>query len=173
MTLARTLQQTAPVSLLARKARRLGLGSLDELISLAVARGCRHYPSLTEIPPADPGQERLPNDELAILLLSGSQRYEPMAIRCAAQLSRSPGIDPHRLAFLAIKEKAQRPLSHIARAGLEHDPQGRAFWTRVLDGLGPMQPRAEPHLPHWTRFVSMPGYQRGANASTTWLVPRP
>lgn len=173
MTLAQVLQQTAPVSLLARKAARLGVASLDAQRSLAVARGCRHYPSQAEFLPNDPGLDQLPNDELAILLLSGSQTYDPMAIRCAAQLLRSPEIDPRRLVFLAIREKTQRPLLHIARAGFEHDSDGRSFWKQILDHLGPSDARPEPHLPHWTRFVSLPGYQRGANPSATWLAPNP
>lgn len=171
MTLAQVLQETAPVSLLAKKASRLGLATLDAQLSLAVARGCRHYPSRTESPPQDPGLDRLPNDELAILLISGSQVYDPMAIRCAAQLMGSPEIDPRRLAFLAIKEKAQRPLCHIATAGFRHDPAGRVFWDQVLDHLDPMDSRSEPELPHWTRFVSMQGFHRGKGASTTWLTP--
>lgn len=172
MTLAQVLQQTTPVSLLARKAARLGIATLDAQLSLAVARGCRHYPSRSQTPPRDPGLDQLPNDELAILLLSGSQDYDPIAIRCAAQLMRSPEIDPRRLAFLAVKEMAKRPLYHIAVAGSEHDPEGHAFWNLVLDSLGTMLPRPEPDLPHWTRFVSMPGYQRGKTAAGSWLVPR-
>ncbi|RYZ70812.1 MAG: hypothetical protein EOP09_05565 [Proteobacteria bacterium] len=120
----------------------------------------------------DPGSQVLSNEELAILLLSGSQKYNLTAVRCAAQLLRSPDVDPKRLAFLAIKEKSERPLRHIAWAGLEHDPEGRPFWESVLDRLGQAPPRVENDLPHWTRFVSMPGYQRGKVAATKWLVPQ-
>lgn len=170
MTLAETLQQTAPISLLAMKARRLGLGSVDALLSLAVKRGCRHY-CATDETVVDPGLGRLGNDELAILLLAGSLEYKPNAIRCAAQLMRAPGIEPERLAFLAIREKSQRALWHIANAGLAHDPEGLPFWQKIMESLGPMETREEPVLPHWSRFVSMPGYQRGGHTPARWLVP--
>jgi len=151
----------------------MGFENLDKLISLAVLRGCRHYPSRMDPPPHDPSRHRFPDDELAILLLSGSQEYDLMAIRCAAQLLRAPGIDPRRLAFLAVKEKVQRPLIHIAKSGVRHDSEGRIFWDEILKQLGSPVVRNEPDLPHWTRFVSMPGYQRGNALSTTsWLTPR-
>ena len=162
---------TAPVSPLRRKARRLGIDSVDSMIALAVARGCRHYAPAAQALESPPGLSDLTNEELTILLLSGENPYEPTAIRCAAQLARSPDVDPTRLAFQAVKEKTERVLAYIARSGIVHDCEGQGFWTRVLARFPRTEARQEPELPHWSRFASMPGLQRGGQAPTIWLTP--
>lgn len=172
-TLAQTLAITTPVSPLLRKARRLGLPGVESFIALAIDRGCRHYVSPISSPSPAPAFNELSDEELTVLLLLGENRYDPTAIRCAAQLARSPRVDPERLARLARMEKVERVLSHIARAGLHHDSEGCEFWRRLLDRVPAMPDRAEPHLPHWTRFVSAPGRQRRGIAPTRWLVPTP
>jgi hypothetical protein len=170
-TLAQTLETTTPVSPLLRKARRLGIRSVEDMIHLAATRGCRHY--RLGNPPADldVSAASLGDDELTILLIIGENAYEPTAIRCAAQLSRSPRIQPASLARLAVMEKCERVLTHIARAGVNHDPEGSRFWRDLLDRLPAVPARQESTLPHWTRFVSMPGIQRSGIAPTRWLIP--
>lgn len=173
VTLAQTLGTTTPVSPLLRKARRMGIRTIGEMIALAVSRGCHHYPAVlspSEIPSAASG---ISDEELTILLILGENTYDPNAIRCAAQLARSPANRPERLAKLAIMENCQRVLSHIARAGVEHDPEEPDFWKQLLFHLSSPAPRKEPALPHWSRFVSMPGLQRHGPAPSRWLVPRP
>lgn len=173
-TLAETIAITTPASVLVRKARRLGVGSIDSMIALAVSRGCRHYSSGVEQSGSPIGRDLLSDEELAIILLAGENPYNPTAIRCAAQLARSPHVDPVNLARLARLEKTDRVLTHIARAGRRHDPAGKTLWQTVLDHLPEHPERSEPDLPHWTRFVSMPGRQRhGAKRPVTWLVPTP
>lgn len=172
-TLAQTLSTTAPVSVLLRKARRLGLPDLPSLIALAAGRGCRHYSNGGEGKTTTPSLEDLPNDELAILLIAGENPYDPIAIRCAAQIARAQDVEPGRLARLAVMEKTIRVLSHIARAGAEHDTEGADFWRGILEHLPQQAIRKEPDLPHWTRFVSMPGRQRHGIAPVRWLVPQP
>ena len=169
-TLAQTLQTTTPVSALLRKARRLGLRDEDDFITLAVSRGCTHYRAAAKDTVPD-CQTTLGNDELCILLLNGENSYNPMAIRCDAQIARSPDIRPRHLARLAIMEKCERVLAHIARAGIAHDPQGQAFWSEVLDSLPDQPPREESNLPHWSRFVTMPGIQRRGMVPPSWLTP--
>jgi hypothetical protein len=169
-TLAQALQSTTPVSLLLRKARRLGLVDLQDFITLAVQRGCTHYQAFAK---SDAGfhDVALDNHELTILLLIGENAYDPTAIRCAAQLARSPENQPARLARLAIMEKCERVLAYIARAGVAHDPDGCGFWNEILRLL-PVQPaRDTTRLPHWSRFVSMPGIQRHGPVAATWLTP--
>ena len=172
-TLAQTLAVTTPVSPLLRKARRLGLRSVEDMISLAVSRGCFHYAA--GAPPLlnPPSRQDLGDDELTILLILGENAYNPSAIRCAAQLARSSHIQSARLSQLAVMEKTERVLAHIARAGVGHDPEGAPLWRDVLDRLQRATPRPEPMLPHWTRFVSMPGRQRSGPAPIHWLVPSP
>jgi hypothetical protein len=172
-TLAQTLATTTPVSPLLRKARRLGLRDIHDLIALAVARGCSHYAANTRPISTLPSADALGDDELTILLIVGENAYEPTAIRCAAQLARSPRIEATRLARLAMMEKCERVLAHIARAGTLHDSEGSRFWTDLLNHLSTSTAREEPELPHWTRFVSMPGIQRSGVAPIRWLVPRP
>ena len=172
-TLAQALAITTPVSPLLRKARRLGVREIDGLMALAVNRGCRHYAPAVSSPVSSISADDLSDEELTILLLAGENRYEPMAVRCAAQLARSPAVSPSRLARLARMEKTERVLCHIARAGLRHDSEGAEFWKTLLQCLPAQAPRDEPNLPHWTRFVSMPGWQRGKTISPCWLVPRP
>jgi len=172
-TLAQALHTTTPLSPLLRKARRLGVRSVNDMIRLAVERGCRHYAPRPDARSLSIPSATLGDDELTILLLVGENPYEPAAIRCAAQLARSPHVDPAQLARLAIMEKCERVLTHIARAGAEHDPDGTSFWIDLLHRLPAAPPREEPALPHWSRFVSIPGIQRSGLAPIRWLVPRP
>lgn len=172
-SLAATLGTTTPVSALVRKARRLGIRGLSAAMHLAVERGCRHYLPVVSGPVPSVPRSALPDDELAMLLLCGEHPYDVMAIRCAAQLARSPDVKPGRLALLAVREKAEPVLAHIARAGAAHDEAGRAFWQEVLARLPTVPNRDHPALPHWTRFVSMPGRQRTRVLPPTWLVPAP
>lgn len=171
-TLAQSLSTTCPVSPLLRKARRLGLSGVDSMIQLAANRGCRHYSREgSQCPDLDVAD--LSNTELTILLLVGENPYTPDAIRCAAQLARSPGIDPRKMARLAVMEKCEKVLSHIAWSGAHHDADGEPFWLDLLSHLdvqaGEIQ---QGTLPHWSRFVSMPGIQRGGAAEATWLTPK-
>lgn len=163
---------TNPVSSLLRKARRLGIRDMDDMLALANRRGCRHYsrPPRGELPPA--AAQTLSDSELTVLLLLGENTYDPTAIRCAAQLARSPEVESAQLARLAVMEKCERVLAHIARAGIAHDQSGVAFWQDLLDRLPAHPARSEPNLPHWSRFVSMPGIQREGVAPTRWLVPQ-
>lgn len=171
-TLAQTLAMTTPVSALLRKGRRLGIRGVDAMIALAAARGCGHY--ATETPPRNPPHRtELSDDELTILLIIGENSYHPTAIRCAAQLARSPHVRVDKLARLARMEKCERVLGHIARAGAEHDSEGASFWRDLLTRISAPAPRPETHLPHWSRFVSMPGRQRHGIAPHRWLVPNP
>lgn len=169
-TLAQTLGTTTPVSPLLRKARRLGIANVADMISLAASRGCFHYRQDHQNPPVI-ACDQLTNEELVTLLLIGENSYEPTAIRCAGQLARSPDVDPGRLARLTILEKTGRVLSHIVRHGIEHDPDGKPFWQDLLARLPEFPARPEPALPHWSRFVSMPGIQRSGPIPVRWLIP--
>ena len=172
LTLANALGCTSPVSLLRHKAMRLGIHSLAAAIGLAVTRGCRHYANPEGEPiPTTPGREKLSDEELVMLLLVGDYPCDLQAVRCAAQLARAPGIVPSILVDLAVKEKATRTLAHIARAGIAHDSTGKEFWQEVLRLSGEPAHRAEPALPHWSRFVAMPGLQRNGQVAAHWLVP--
>jgi hypothetical protein len=172
-TLAQQLGESTPVSWLAKKFQRLGVNGLETAIALAALRGCRHYQPQRPLECHDPGRDLLSDEELTIFLISGSNPYEPTAIRCAAQLARSPHVDPRKLAHLARQTKSERVLSAICHAGVTHDRTGTAFWKAVLSFLPSMPIRPEPMLPHWSRYVSMPGFQRHGQALPQWLTPAP
>jgi len=172
-TLAETIAMTTPVSHLLRKARRLGIRDTGDMLALAATRGCHHYARNSEAQPSSVSRNELSDAELTMLLLLGENKYDPSAIRCAAQLARSPFIDPVKLGRLAVMEKCERVVAHIARAGIEHDPQGFQFWNQLLQQISSPKARSEPDLPHWSRFVSMPGIQRSGSAVTRWLSPNP
>lgn len=170
-SLAQALSTTCPVSPLLRKARRLGLSTVDSMIALAAKRGCRHYSQEGyRCPDLDTGD--ISNEELTILLLLGENHYSPDAIRCAAQMAREPSMNAGKLARLAVMEKCERVLSYIAQAGMDHDADGHAFWCQLLSLLPQQEPISSAALPHWSRFVSMPGIQRGGMASPQWLTPQ-
>src|ERR1700722_20365404 len=86
-TLAQDLGEISHCSVLLRSARALGLNSASEFIRLAVSRGCRHYAPSFPALENDPGIQAISNEELVSLLLLGSNEYQPIAIRCAAQLA--------------------------------------------------------------------------------------
>ena len=171
MRLADRLQCTVHCSLLQRKARQLGLVTVEEAIALAIERGCAHYRGTTRATAPRIAHEQLSNTELVALLLLNQQSYSPTAIRCAAQLARAPDLTPEGLALVARKERIERQLAHIAKAGVQHDDQAMEFWQRVLDLLDSSPREREDHFPHWSRFVSSPGRQRGQMIKPIWLKP--
>jgi len=166
-TLAQELRQTSHRSPLLWSARALGLNSTEDFIRLAVARGCYHYGP--GFPPSDndPGRDVISNEDLVALLLLGSNEFEPFAIRCAAQLISS--CDVKQLAFLARRERVERPLAYIARAAIKHDVIHDGFWRSLLDLIGEQPPIREGVMPHWSRFVSQTGVTRDGPGIISWL----
>lgn len=173
VTLNQSLHQTSHHSPLVRKAAHYGLHDIEGLIHLAVLRGCRHYQDTV---PArmvqDPGQGGMSDDELSILLLHGNYRYEPMGVRCAAQLLKSSFISPARVAFLAIQERCETPLRYITSKAMEHDQEDLARWEEMFDALGEHgAPPVSGVLPHVSRFMINAGIHRGQIIPPQWLQP--
>jgi hypothetical protein len=166
-TLAKELGEVSHCSALLRNASRIGLKSVSDFVGLAVARGCRHY--APAFPPfeKDPGFALLSNEELVALLLLGSNEFEPIAIRCAAQLTSR--CDVRLLAKVAKRERIGRSLLYIANAGSVHDPANRDFWDQLISLLGEQRPVADGILPHWSRFVSQTGVTRYGGGNVQWL----
>lgn len=166
-TLAQRLGENSHCSILLRKARGLGINSYEDFVRLAVARGCSHYAGIYPEIENDPGLEIISNEELVALLLLGSNEFEAMAIRCAAQLAG--GCDAKRLAHVARRERVSRPLAYIARAGSAHDSLRKDYWDQLLTLLGEQPPVADGLLPHWSRFVSQTGVTRNGGGNVQWL----
>jgi hypothetical protein len=172
--LATRLGETHHVSVLLRRARALGLARLPDLIALAVKRGCDHYRGMVpEADVEDPGMAKMTNEELAVALLLGEHPFDATAVRCAAQLLSGDGIDPGRVAHLARRERCERVVAYIARAGVQHDEHGGPFWGKLLEGLPPRRSIPDGTLPHWTRFAALTGVQDGVRRlKSSWLRPK-
>jgi hypothetical protein len=175
VTLARCLGEPTHRSLQQRKLERRGIRTTEELVALAVQRGCIQYQNGIEVP-LIPKQE-LPNEKLAALLLSGSQSYNPRLIRAGAQLLSDPAINLKMLVFEAAKERALLPLAYIAQCGQKVEPDN-PFWNRLLREIEAnprnrnWKPIAPGLLPHPSRFTLQMGYRAGRKcASTVWLRP--
>jgi len=152
-TLNQMLGMTYHLSPLRRKLIRLGLADFKEWQTLAVQRGCTHYPTVSA-PVDDPGFEILSNEELGLVLLLGELPYDPQAIRIAAQLL-SGVIDVDEVLAIAERERLEyllhRMAGDILSFGIEHEN-----WRRILEST---KPRDFPVgvLPHRSRYVADQG----------------
>lgn len=172
-TLARRLGDTAHVSgLPIRLARLSGAGDrLPEwLLKTAVERGAKHYqrdfdPSL---PPDNPA---ILDEEIGVALCLGQMPDEPWLIRAAAQLLSSPRVEPERLVRLAVMERVEPVLLHIA-AACERVSETLEPWATLRRRLHPRRTVRTNALPHWTRFAILPGLTRDGYAPPQWLTRR-
>lgn len=160
MPLAHLLGSTPHVSPLLRKARRLGYAEADDLLDLAVARGCRHYaPSGGEKEAVrECGRDCFTNEELAVALVSGSLEGDAHHVRVAAQLLGAPGVSAAKVARLARMERCVPIIHYIAEAGLRENSEEPSFWKALLEKLPASAPIPEGRMPHQSRFMSQPGW---------------
>ena len=181
-TLARRLGTTAHLSALLMKVRRLGLVDPTDLERLAVSRGLRYYDShgdsSRELPrtstfPGNAGESGLSNEELAVALLSPSALYSQQRLRMGAAMLAAEGNRPESIASLALRERCETVVRHIALCGHEVEPQN-PFWDRLLALLPATDFSPKPDaLPHPTRFVAMTGITRsGVGNLKQWIRPR-
>ena len=173
VTLARCLGEPTHRSVQQRKLEHRGIRTTEELVALAVRRGCTQYENGIEVPAVP--QSELPNENLAALLLSASQPYNPRLIRAGAQLISDPAVDLKTLLLEAAKERALLPLAYIARCGQKVEPDN-PFWDRLVREIEAnprnRKPIAPGLLPHFSRFTLQMGYRSGRKcASTVWLRP--
>src|SRR5712692_7647434 len=85
----------------------------DWLLKIAIQRGADHYrrefdPSL---PPDSPA---ISDEEIGVALCLGEHPYELDHLRAAAQLLSSPRVNAARLCRLAVQERCEPTLLHIA-----------------------------------------------------------
>ena len=173
MPLAHLIGATPHLSPLLRKARHLGYANPDDLLHLAVARGCRHYkPSDSSSESIrDCGRKRFSNAELAVALLSGSLEGDARHVRVAAQLLGAPDVSVSKVARLAQMERCVPILRYIAEAGYREDQAGQSFWKLLLESLPEAGPIKEGRMPHPSRFMSQPGWSPPSRPSrhASWL----
>jgi hypothetical protein len=173
VTLARCLGEPTHRSLQQRKLERRGIRTTEELVALAVQRGCTQYQNGIQVPVVP--ESELPNESLAALMLSASQPYNPRLIRAGAQLISDPAIHLKKLLFEAAKERALLLLAYIARCGQKAEPDN-LFWRWLIreTEANPRhrKPIAPGLLPHPSRFTLQMGYRsRRKCAFTVWLRP--
>jgi hypothetical protein len=171
-TLAQKLGDVTHVSPLLRRIRELS-GCPEErvaewLLKCAVARGASHYERefAPDLPADNPA---LTNEELGVALCLGHHPFDPMLIRAAAQLLSAPDTNPETLARLAVMERCEPILLHIAQAPERVAPAQEPWAVLRADLSNRHRVRVEA-LPHWSRFVSQTGVTAfGGPPRIDWL----
>jgi hypothetical protein len=170
-TLARRLGDTPHVSgLLRRIARDSGADNrvADWLLKVAVQRGARHYQRDFD-PALPPDAPAITDEEIGIALCLGEQPYDLDRIRAAAQLLSSPRVDAARLCRLAVQERCEPVLLHIAQLAERFAPTLHP-WAYVRQHLPARPVPPTDALPHWSRLVSHTGVSaHGGPPRTDWL----
>jgi hypothetical protein len=173
--LAKRLGDTAHVSPLLRKICQLSGCTEDRvgewLLKCAVRRGASHYERDF---PADlpPDNSDLSNEELAVALCLGQHPYNSAFIRAAAHLLSSTHSDAPRLAKLAVMERTEPVLLHIATNAARFAPSAQP-WAYLLGHLPHRLSYPPEALPHWSRFVSQTGVTPfGGGPDIKWLWRR-
>jgi hypothetical protein len=170
-TLAWRLGEVPHVSgLLRRLARSSGAGNrvTEWLFKVAVERGARHFErELDASLPAD--CRDITDEEIGIALCLGEQPYDLDRLRAAAQLLSSPEVGASRLCRLAIQERCEPVLLHIANLAGRFSPELHP-WALVRRHLPPRAVSRTDALPHWSRLVSHTGVSaHGGPPRTDWL----
>ena len=141
------------------------------LLKIAVERGAKHYqrefdPSL---PPDNPA---ISDEEIGIALCLGQHPYKLDNLRAAAQLLSSLRVDAARLCRLAVQERCEPVLLHIAAVAERFVPALEP-WAYLRLHLPPRPVPSTEALPHWTRLVGYTGLSaRGGPPETRWLRRR-
>jgi hypothetical protein len=172
-TLAGRMGDVPHVSGLAvRLARLSGAGTrLGEwLLKVAVERGARHYGRAFD-PALPPDNPAVSDEEIGIALCLGGHLYDLDRLRAAAQLLSSAEVDAARLCRLAVQERCEPVLCHVAEIARKYAPD-QPPWTAVRRMLRPRPVPRDDALPHWTRLVSHTGTTRDGTARTDWLRRR-
>ncbi len=173
--LARRLGEVAHVSPLLRKVCRLSGCPEDRvgewLLKGAVGRGASHYQrDFSADLPAD--HPELSHEELAVALCLGQHPYHSEYIRAAAQLLSSPQTNQTHLLRLAVMERVEPILLHIATIAGRFAPEVQP-WAYLLQHLPRRHTGTTEVLPHWSRFVSQTGMTAfGGGPEIKWLWRR-
>src|SRR6266481_5907025 len=111
---------------------RLGSLSRDQLIGIAVARGCRHYaPFVREAV----DQPDLPHEILGCALLRGPTDVDTFqTIRVGAMILSDTGCSLERIAAAAVALDVASRVAHVARIALSSD-DWPDYWRAILSAL--------------------------------------
>ena len=171
-TLAHKLGDVPHVSgLLRRIAQLSGAGErvAEWLLKVAIERGANHYRrDFDATLPAD--LPALSDEEIGVALCLGQNPYSLDGLRVAAQFLSSPRINAERLCRLAVQERCEPVLLHIAEVAQKYAPEQEP-WAALRNQLPPRPVPRTDALPHWSRFVSQTGYTpAGRGRHIEWLV---
>jgi len=173
--LARRLGDTVHVSPLLRKVCQMSGCPEDRvgewLLKCAIQRGASHYErDFPDHLPSD--NASLGQEELAVALCLGHHPYNSVFLRAAAQLLSSTRTDPRRLARLAVMERVEPVLLHIASIASRFAPDAEP-WAYLFRELPRRRTGPAEVLPHWSRFVSQTGVTPfGGGPNIKWLWRR-
>jgi hypothetical protein len=172
-TLAQKLGDVTHVSPLLRRVRELSGCAEDRvgewLLKCAVERGATHYRQDfdPELPPDNP---LLTNEELGVALCLAHHPFNPILIRAAAQLLSARETNAEALAHLAVMERCEPVLLHIAAAAAQVVPDQEPWASLRVRLISRRRVRTEA-LPHWSRFVLQTGYTpAGRGQHIEWLT---
>lgn len=129
--------------------------------------GAKHYQREFD-PTLPPDIPAVTDEEIGIALCLEEHRYVLDQLRAAAQLLSSPRVDAARLGRLAVQERCEPALLHIAEAAGKYAPQQEP-WATLRKQLPPRRVPRTDALPHWTRLVSHTGMTREGSPRTDWL----
>ena len=169
-TLAHKLGDVPHVSgLLRRIAQLSGAGErvADWLLKVAIARGANHYRRDFD-PTLPPDLAAIGDEEIGVALCLGQNPYNLDSLRVAAQFLSSPRINAERLCRLAVQERCEPVLLHIAEVAKKYAPEQEP-WASLRNHLRPRRVPRTDALPHWTRLVSHTGITREGPPRTVWL----
>jgi hypothetical protein len=179
-TLAQRLGTTPHLSPLLMKAKRLGLSAPEDLERLAVRRGLRYYggPEDGRVMEGSAYSARcavseadLSNEELAMALLALALPFSQFRLRMGAAMLSARGTSPIVLGTLALQERNESVIKHIATCGQQVEPEN-LFWRELLDKVASAKVYPPDVLPHITRFVAMTGVtRRGKETVMQWIRP--
>jgi len=171
-TLAHKLGDVPHVSGLLRCLAQLsGAGErvAEWLLKVAIARGANHY--RREFDPTLPADlPAISDEEIGAALCLGQNPYSLDSLRVAAQFLSSARVDAGRLCRLAVQERCEPGLLHIAAVAKKYAPEQEP-WAFLREHLRPRPVPRTDALPHWSRFVSQTGYTpAGRGQYIEWLV---
>ena len=153
-----------------RLARVSGAGERlpDWLLKVAIERGAKHYQRDFD-PSLPPDNTAISDEEIGVALCLGQHLYSLDNLRVAAQLLSSPRVEAVALCRLAVQERCEPALLHIAGIAGRFAPESQP-WVYLREHLHPRSVPRTDALPHWTRLVSHTGVTaNGGPPRTDWL----
>jgi hypothetical protein len=140
----------------------------DWLLKVAVERGAQHYRRDFDAA-LPPDSAAISDEQIGVALCLGEHPYNLDRLRAAAQLLSSPRVNTARLCRLAVQERCEPALLHIAELAGRFAPELHP-WTWLREHLPPRRVPRTDALPHWSRLVSHTGVSaKGGAPRTDWL----